>query len=592
MPVFQDYKEEDFMKRFALILLAVVMIISTAACGSGSNTTDNQASTAASSSTPVEASTAASGSSLPALTPDKPVTLSAWLTTNYSAPAADNKLTKLLKDKLGVTINYEIITPDNADQKTGVMLAGGEYPDLIGATDLNGRFITGKALIPLDDYLTADKADLLFEHVRPYWNRFATDAGDGAKHIYILPNYNRYYGEITGGTNYSASGFWIQKALLADQNYPDLSNMTLEKYFKMIEDYKTKYPTIDGQPTIGFEIISATGREWGLTNPPEYLSGHPNDGGVIVDNNVAQIFANKDIAKRYYQFLNQMNAKGLIDRESFTQTLDQYLAKLATGRVLGMYDQRWDFGNANDALVSQKKDERTWVSTMPTYDGAAPYYADREVMNINQGFGVSVSCKQPDVAVSFLNTMLSEEWQKILNWGIEGEDYSVGADGKFTRSPEQREQQKDLVWRSSNKLEALNDLLPKHQGSYSDGNAYSPDTQPEEFFATLSDYDKNFLTKYNKKTWRDFLNQPPENPVYYPCWNITLPDGSDAQMANTQLTDTAMQFLPKAILAAPSDFENIWKQYTDAIAKINTKAIEDVINQGIQDRIANWGGSK
>ena len=99
--------------------------------------------------------------SLPMLSPDNPVTISVWITTNFSAPAADNKLTKLLKDKLGVTLSYEIITPDNADQKIGVMLAGGEYPDLLGTTDLNIRFITGGALIPLDDYLTEDKADLL-----------------------------------------------------------------------------------------------------------------------------------------------------------------------------------------------------------------------------------------------------------------------------------------------------------------------------------------------------------------------------------------------------------------------------------------------
>ena len=118
--------------------------------------------------------------------------------------------------------------------------------------------------------------------------------------------------------------------------------MTLERYFQLIEDYMKKYPTIDGQPTIGFEILNCPGREWGLTNPPQYLAGAPNNGGVIVDeNNVASIFADKDIAKRYYKFLNQMNARGLIDRESSTQTLDQYLAKLATGRVLGMYDQRW-----------------------------------------------------------------------------------------------------------------------------------------------------------------------------------------------------------------------------------------------------------
>lgn len=574
------------MKKLVSLFLASAMVVSMAACGNGGDTTDStKASTVSSSS----ASTTDTGSILPVLSPDKPVTLSIWITTNQAAPAADNKLSKLLKDKLGVTLNYEIITPDNQDQKIGVMLAGGEYPDLIGATDQNARLVTGGAYIPLDDYLKPEAADKLYEHVKPYWNKIAYDGGQG-KHIYQLPNYNRYYGEITGGTNYSASGFWIQKAVLADAGYPDLSNMTLEKYFKLIEDYKNKNPKIDGQPTIGFEILTATGREWGMTNPPEYLAGYPNNGGVIVDeNNVAQIFADKDISKRYYKFLSEMNAKGIVDKESFTQTLDQYHAKLATGRVLGMYDQRWSYGTAHDALVAANKDERTYVATMPTFDGKAPYYADRDVMNINQGVGVSVSCKQPEVAVSFINTLMSEEWQKILAWGIEGEDYQKGADGKFTRTEEQRTNSRDLVWRSSNRLLALVDIMPKHNGTYSDGNAYGPDDQPEEFFATLRQYDKDFLTKYNKKTWRDFNNQPPENPVYYPAWNIALPDGSDAQMANKQLADTSLQYLPKAILANPADFEKIWTEYIASIKKIDIKAYEDAINAGIQDRIKNWG---
>jgi len=574
------------MKRFASLVLAAAVAVSMSACGQSSESSNSTStSTTSAQSTTAESS----GSSLPKLSGDNPVEFSIWITTNQQAPASDNKISKLMKEKLGVTLNYEIITPDKQDEKIGVALAGGEYPDLLGVTDQNGRMVTGGAFIPLDDYLKPELADALYEHVKPYWNRMAFDAGNG-KHIYQIPNYNRYYGEITGGTNYSASGFWIQKAVLADAGYPDLSNMTLEKYFKLLEDYKNKYPTIDGQPTIAFEILCATGREWGLTNPPQYLAGYPNNGGVIVDeNNVAQIFADKEIAKRYYKFLNEMNAKGLIDRESFTQTLDQYLAKLATGRVLGMYDQRWSFGNAHDALVAAGKDERTWVATMPTYDGIAPYYADRDVMNINQGLGVSVSCKNPDLAVSFLNEIMKEEWQKILSWGIEGEDYQVNAEGRFERNDKQREESKDLVWRSSNKLMAFLDIMPKHNGSFSDGNAFSPDDQPEEFYATLRPYDKEFLAKYNKKTWRDFNNQPPENPVYYPCWSIPLQDGSEAQMANKQLTDTSLQYLPKAILADPSEFEKIWSDYVAAIGKINIKAYEDAINAGIQDRIKNWG---
>jgi len=575
------------MKKIVSLLLVMLLVLTATAC----QPAPKQGTQGTGIQTVSETGESKQTTGLPVLSPDDPTTFSVWITTNFSAPAADNKLTKLLKEKLGVTINYEIITPDTADQKIGVMLAGGEYPDLIGTTDLNYRFIMGGALIPLDDYLTEDKANYLFEHVRPYWNRLATDAGDGVKRIYILPNYNSYYGEITGGTHYGASGFWIQKHVLQELGYPSLDNMTLERYFQMIEEYMKKYPTIDGQPTIGFEILCAPGREWGLTNPPQYLAGAPNNGCVIVDeNNVATIFADKDIAKRYYKFLNQMNARGLVDRESFTQTLDQYLAKLATGRVLGMYDQRWSFGNAHDSLVSQGRDERTWVSTMPVYEGKTPYYADRDVMNINQGFGVSVSCKYPDKAVAFLNTMLSEEWQKILSWGIEGEDYHVDANGRFYRTPEQREQQKDLVWRSKNKLEALMDQLPKHQGTFSDGNAFSPGDQPEEFFETLSDYDKNFLNAYGKKTWRDFLNQPPENSVYYPCWNIYLDE--DAQTVSQQLTDLALQYLPKAILADPSEFDAIWDEYVSAIRKVNVKVYEDAINAGIQERIRNWGGGR
>ncbi|MHB8062643.1 MAG: extracellular solute-binding protein [Ruminiclostridium sp.] len=574
------------MKKLISLFLVSAMVVSMAACGKGGDTADNTTATSSSSSS---SSSTETGSTLPVLSPDKPVTLSIWITTVQAAPAADNKISKLIKDKLGVTLNYETIVPDNADQKIGVMLAGGDYPDLIGTTDQNARFITGKALISLDDYIKPGVANTLYEHVKPYWNRISTDGGDG-KHIYVIPNYNRFYGDITGGTNYSASGFWLQKAVLEDAGYPDVSNMTLDKYFKLIEDYVKKYPTIDGQPTIGFEILAAQGREWGLTNPPEYLAGAPNNGGVIVDeNNHAAIFADKDVSKTYYKYLNEMNAKGLVDKEAFTQTLDQYLAKLATGRVLGMYDQRWSYGNAYDALVSANKENRTWVSLMPTYDGKAPYYADREVMNINQGMGVSVSCKQPDVAVSFLDTMLTEEWQKIISWGIKGEDYEVDAAGKFFRTEEQRTNYRDLVWRSSNRVEALRDIFPKHNGTFSDGNAYGPDDQPAEFFATLRDYDKKFLTAYGKQTWRDFLNKPPENPVYYPAWNIPLPDGSDQQMANKQLSDASLQYLPKAILASPKDFESIWSQYTDTISKINIKAYEDAINAGIQERIKNWG---
>jgi putative aldouronate transport system substrate-binding protein len=237
-------------------------------------------------------------------------------------------------------------------------------------------------------------------------------------------------------------------------------------------------------------------------------------------------------------------------------------------------------------LQATGNDQYTYIPLMPVYEGVEPWYADRDVMNTNQGFGVSTTSEQPEKALKFLDIMLSEPWQKILSWGVEGEDYLVDEDGMFYRNEQQRINSKDLTWRASNRLEALLEVLPKHQGQFSDGNAYGPDDQPSEFFATLTDYDRNIMEQYQLQTWRDFVNDPPENPVYYPAWSLTLSD--EANEVNQQLTDANVANLPKIISGAESDFEANWQAYLDTISKIDVKVYEDDINDGIQDRIKNW----
>lgn len=520
------------------------------------------------------------------LTPSNPTTLTTWITSASQAPAPDNKIAQLLEEQLGVTLEYEIVAPDNVDQKIGVMLAGGEFPDLVGTTDLRLRLLEGGALIPLDEMLATGDYPNIATHVEDDIKKMSYSGTEVDPGLYIIPNYNRFYGEITGGTYYGPA-FWIQKRVLEEAGFPDIENMTLERYFELIADFKEKHPETDGIPTVGFELLASTGREWGMTNPPALLAGSPNNGGVIVDeNDQAEIYGNKEIAKDFYEVLNEKYAEGLVDPESFTLTFDQYTAKLATGAVLGMHDQGWNFQTATDSLRSAGNDQYTYVPLMPVYDGVDPWYADRDVMNTNQGFGISYSSEQPEKALKFIDLMLSEPWQKVLSWGIEGEDYLVDEDGMFYRTDEQRANARDLTWRSSNRLEALLDVLPKHQGQFSDGNAYGPDDQPTEFFATLTEYDAAVMEAYDKQTWRQFVNEPPENPKYYPAWNIGLDDA--ANQVNQQITDASVQNLPKVIAGSPADFETNWQAYVDAIDNIDVQVYEDAINAGIQDRLANW----
>ena len=501
-------------------------------------------------------------------------------------PTADNKIFKLLKDELGVTFEAEYLVGD-LNQKIGVMIAGGQYPDVITGGDAAAAMIKAGMVIPLED-LIMKNAPRLYEHYKAVWNQIKNPA-DG--HIYFMPDYGVIYKKYTA-TRSMGPAFFIQRGVLKEFNYPTIR--TLDEYFDLIKKYKEKYPTIDGKPTIGFEVLSHSWRAFCLKNPPQHLIGHPNDGNVVVDpkTHVAQIYHDKEYSKRYYKKLNDMFLQGLIEKETFVRDYDQYLQVLSSGRVLGMFDQCWDFLMADDSLKTQGLYDRTYVPTVPTFDGIRDYYCDRPALNINRGFGITTGCKDPAKFLKLLDTILSEKWQKILSWGIEGVDYMVDKNGRFYKTQAMRDNYVDSSWVAANRAKDLYECAPKIEGLFNDGNAWSPGDQPEEFFAGLKEPEKEYLKAYNYKTYMDVFSPPPPNRIDYPAWTITIDDGSPAQIAWTSIDNVLNRWLPKVITASAGTFDAVWADYMTDLHKQDIKAYEDAINAGIQYRLKEWGPSK
>ncbi len=495
-------------------------------------------------------------------------------------PSKDHKIYKLIEKELGVKFEFEFLVGE-AKEKAGVMIAGGDYPDLLGlAGEQSGlqEFIDAEALIPLEEYI--DKYPNLKRHYGPLYNQIKDPASG---HVYVMPNYG-----VTSGTYYQnesfGPAFWIQAAVLKEFGYPKIE--TLDEWFNVIQDYMEKYPEINGQKTIGFELLTDTSKDWPLRNAPAQLSGHPNDGGVIVDNNVAQVYAHLDESKRYFKKLNEMYNAGVVDPECFTNNFDTYISKISSGRVLGLYDQRWNFQMGYNSIIDQKMYERQYVPVPITFDkDIQDWYLTYPSINVNSGYAISSSCKDPDKIMKALDTLLEEKWQKILQWGIENEDYMVGEDGMFYKTPEQRENYKSDEWKLSNWAESLLQFCPKLEGSYSDGNATSPGSQPSEYFDALDDVAKEVLSAYGVKTQGLLFGIPPENPVYFPCYTISIPVGTNEQITDQKLKDYAFSNLPKIISSKPGDFESLWKKYTDQINKLDVAALEKLYNDGIQERI-------
>ncbi|MGG3509321.1 ABC transporter substrate-binding protein [Paenibacillus lautus] len=560
-------KTKSWLRLSTVLLLSLSIVLTGCGGGNGNNGAKPEPKDSAEQTTP-----GTDGNKV------EPFEVSVFIGEAGQQPTPDNKIYKKIKDELGATFNFEFLAGD-INQKLGVMIAGSDYPDMMTG---NTKLTAAGAYIPLED-LIEEHAPNLKKHYEDYWNMMK-DPNDG--HIYILPNYGVFNGKLNS-TWYSGPAFWIQKAVLEEFGYPKVK--TLDQYFDLIAKYREKYPTIDGSPTIGFEILNYDWRNWGLFNAPQHLIGHPNDGGVVVKNGAAEVFANKDYAKQYYQKLNEMNAQGLIDKETFVQNYDQYLAKLSSGTVLGMFDQHWNFQNAENSLITQGKDERTYVGLPLVYDESIKdHYRDRGPLNLNNGFGISVNAKDPVKILKLLDALIMEDWQKVLSWGIEGEDYIVNEEGRFMKTQEQRDAFTDGTWKLTNKADAFFGFAPKIEGSFSDGNATDAAAQPEEYKAGLKEYDKKFLEAYGFDSYVDFFSEPPENEVAYPAWTIDLVEGSEAKVVNTKLNDLSTKYLPKAILAKPADFESAWSEYTAEIGKINIKAYEDRINEQIQWRIDNW----
>ena len=506
-----------------------------------------------------------------------PITVTMFIADAHDQPSSDNKIYKLIEKELGIKFEFEFLAGD-LDETLGIKIAGEDYADIICGANSAETLIDAGAHINLLDYMSPEKTPNLWAHYEPYFKRITMPDGG----FYVMPSYGRIYNDQI--INYiNGPSFWIQKKVLAWDNYPVIK--TLDQYFDLITRYLAANPTTTNGLTVsGFEVLCDGWRNFCLRNPIQHLMGHPNDGDVFVhwdDNYRVDVYHNKPYGKQYWKTLNDAFNAGLIEQDTFVQNFDQYIAKISSGRVLGMFDQYWNFQQADEALKLAGKFEDTYIGVPLVYDESIEeHYVDQSVININRGFGISVNAKDPERLVAMFETLLSERWQVILNWGIEGEDFSIDENGRYTMTPEQKANSEDPVWRRSNSAYALWYNAPKREGTMDNGNSWAPGLQPEIYFDQMSDYDQEFLSKYGFQTPADFANPAEPNQPYYAAWQIDLSPYPDMQDISQKMGDIQARDLPQLIMAKPEEFESKWEAFVAAMAEPGQAEFEEFL-QGI-----------
>ena len=496
----------------------------------------------------------------------------------------DNEIQQKIAEITGAKCKETWLTGQTAEEAVGTMIAGGEYPDFIDGGDGMAQLYDAGALVALDDYI--DDYPNIKEYLTDQeWDKLRQEDG----HIYWINQFQNIYGEEKA-TTHNDEAFWIQTRVLEWAGYPEVK--TMDQYFDLIEAYQEANPTMeDGTENIPYTILCEDWRYFCLENAPQFLDGYPNDGSVIVDPEELKVidYNTTPTAVKYFQKLNEEYHKGIVDPESFTQTYDEYIAKLSTGRVLGMIDQWWNFAyNVNDSLKQQGLDEQgcDYVPLPITIEEGIQnkWHCSGSVLNEASGLAITTSCEDVEGALQFINDLLSQEVHDLRYWGVEGEDYEVDENGLFYKTEEQRLEASDTAYKASHLC--TYSYFPQYAGTSRDGiNAMQPQYQPTEFFDGLSDDVKKCFEAYGAETYVDMLGSSEAPGPWYPMYSYSnnMTTSTPGGMALTKMGEIKHEYLPKVVMA--EDFDAAWDEYMEAYESCDPQAFLDEMQEELDRRM-------
>ena len=475
----------------------------------------------------------------------------------------DNEIQQIIADKTGVKVKETWLTGQTAEEAVGMMITGGELPDFICGGSGQSQLYDADVLVALDDYLD-DYPNIKNFFTQQQWDQLRQDDG----HIYWIPQFSNIKGEEKVCTH-NDEAFWIQARVLKWADYPEIR--TMDQYFDLIERYNEANPTMeDGTENIPYTILCDDWRYFCLENAPQFLDGYPNDGSCIVDPETLTVidYNTTDTAVKYFQKLNEEYQKGIVDPESFTQTYDEYSAKLSTGRVLGMIDQWWDFAyTAGDAIKQAGLDAQgcDYIPLPITIDESVKnqWHCSGGVLNVSDGLAITTSCEDVEAALQFVDDLLSQDIHNLRFWGVEGVDYNVDDNGEFYRTEEQRTRAVDTAYKASHTC--TYSYFPQYSGTSDDGiNANKPDGQANEFFDGLNDDVKEAFSAYGAETYVDMIGTNEAPGAWYPMWSYSNSFTTDTEggMAWNKIGEIKHEYLPQVVMA--KDFDAAWAEYMDA----------------------------
>lgn len=570
------------MKRKVVSLMLVSAMVAGMLAGCGSDSGSSKGGSSTETGSAAEASS--SGETADDADDKSPITFE-YFNADGKNGNWDNPVAKAITEATGVTldVSYPVASQGDAKEDVALMIANDEYPDMIYAKGSATDLYQAGALIDMTD---------LIEKYGPNIKKMYGAEMEKLKWSQDDPGiYQLSYAGVNQKTLTTGGSCQIQWAALKENDYK--YPKTLDEYEKMIKSYLAAHPkTEDGLDMIGI-TMSASDWHWMITlgNPAGLIAdASPDNGQWIIDDEYNVHYKHvTDEEKEYFKWLCRMYNEGILDPNFATQTDDDYIAKVASGRVVAITDAEWHYSQCEATLVADGKVDQTYVGLPVTLredqvEKALLYQGT----TVGWGIGITKSCEDPVRAIKFLDYLCSDEGQILYHWGIEGKNYFLDDNGQPYRTDEEvAKAQSDPDYAKNTGIDNYTGFPIYGTGSYSeDGFPYTPTTK-ESVIANYNTAEKEGCEAMGFEMLTDMFAQPEEFDLlpYSALWAYQQPQ--ELAEKQTILDEIAWPGLVKCVTGTEDEFDGNWKSMVQELTDNGLADAEEAMTEFLATKLVD-----
>ncbi|MEG1875006.1 MAG: extracellular solute-binding protein, partial [Angelakisella sp.] len=363
---------------------------------------------------------------------DQPVTLTVWRPLHPSAAkyitnTSETDSAVALEKATGVHVEYTHPPVGQESTSFSILLASGDYPDI---TQMNNVEYPGGGDAALNDGVFLKLNDLIDKYAPDY--KALRESSEEKRKMTITDNGNiwafYHMNDLPEGpfNGMSVRGDWLTELGLP---MPE----TIEDWHTTLKAFKDKKGcvaplVVANNGTVGYKSET-------------FASAFGVAREFYVDQGQVKYGPTQPGYREYIETMHKWYAEGLIDSDFLTRTNLPYMAYPPMDMVgndqSGAFPNNWDMTGEYWVEMGSAKDAKFFAQPVP-----APVKNKGDKLHI--GFAtysvlypsaISAQCKNPEIAVKWLNFLYTKQGSDILNYGEEGKTFTY-VDGKPTYTDE------------------------------------------------------------------------------------------------------------------------------------------------------------